>query len=167
MYGLNEIVSNIFSIKITMDIVDEAEGYAKAMGLKFTRVIWERVVNECKGFLQLEIQCVPDGTWCPKGTPFAQVRNTVEGFGEMVTWLEAPLLQAAFATACATRAMEMRSYLDEKMAQYSFDSSFLWHFHSFGLRGHRSMEDAYWAGTAWKERSSTGAIPAGTIISAL
>jgi nicotinic acid phosphoribosyltransferase len=35
----------------------------------------------------------------------------------------------------------MRKYLEEKKK--------LSRFHSFGFRGHRSMEDAYWAARAW------------------
>jgi nicotinamide phosphoribosyltransferase len=48
-----------------------------------------------------------------------------------------------------TRAFEMRKYLENKRDEFGYDDSFLWRFHSFGFRGHKSLEDAYWAGTAW------------------
>ncbi len=77
------------------------------------------------------------------------MRNTVEGFGEMVSWFEAPLMHSSFSSACATHAFQMRSYLVEKMNQYGFDESFMLRYHSYGFRGHRSLEDAYWAGVSW------------------
>ena len=49
------------------------------------------------------------------------------------------LLHAYFPSGCATQAYEIKKYLGENGDRV----------HSFGFRGHRSLEDAYWAGTAW------------------
>lgn len=114
MYGLKEIALGILDIKITEEMVDEAAENAERLNLTFPRELWMRVVNECRGYMPIEIQCVPEGTWCPTGTPFAQIRNTVEGFGEMVTWFEGVFMMAYFPSSCATRAFEMRKYLEEK-----------------------------------------------------
>ncbi|MGG1263750.1 nicotinamide phosphoribosyltransferase domain-containing protein [Brevibacillus laterosporus] len=149
LFGLLENINNLLSTKITMGMVDEAELLAHGMGLIFPRELWERVVNECNGYIPIEIQALPEGTWCPVGTPFAQIRNTVKGFGEMVTWFEAPLMHSFFASAAATQAFRMRKYLEQKKRQYGYDDSFINRFHSFGFRGHKSLEDAYWAGAAW------------------
>lgn len=149
LFGLLEIVSNILDTQVTMEMIDEAEFHANRMGLKFPREIWERVVKECNGYIPLEIQTVPEGTYCPVGTPFAQIRNTVEGFGEMVTWFEGELMHAYFPSTTATQALRMRRYLEQKKRQYGYDDSFMLRLHSFGFRGHRSLEDAYWAGISW------------------
>jgi nicotinamide phosphoribosyltransferase len=149
LYGFKEIALGILSIKITEEMVEDAAVDAEELNLTFPKDLWMRVVTECRGYVPLEVQSVPEGTWCPKGTPFAQVRNTVEGFGEMVTWFEGVFMMAYFPSTCATRAFEMRNYLEEKKEQYGYDDSFLWRFHSFGFRGHKSLEDAYFAGTAW------------------
>jgi nicotinamide phosphoribosyltransferase len=149
LYGFNEIVNSILSIKITEDMVNEAAEYAEKMNLTFPKEIWMNVVNDCDGNIPILVQAVPEGTWCPTGTPFAQVRNTVKGYGEMVTWFEGIFMMAYFPSSCATRAFKMRKYLEEKKKQYGFDEGFLWRFHSFGFRGHKSLEDAYFAGTAW------------------
>ena len=101
-----------------------------------------RIVDELDGYMPLRIQAIPDGNWVPRGTPFCQIKNTVEGFGECVTWWEAMLMHAWFPSACATEAFYMRKYLDSKKLSAN-------RFHSFGFRGHRSLEDTYWAGTAW------------------
>lgn len=149
LFGFSEIVNSILSVQITMDMVDEAEKHAVEMGMMFPRKLWENVVNECNGYLPLQIDCLPEGTWCPNGTPFAQIMNTKEGYGEMVTWLEGVFMMAYFPSACATEAMMMRKYLEMRKEQFGYTDSFLNRFHSFGFRGHRSLEDAYWASKAW------------------
>jgi nicotinamide phosphoribosyltransferase len=149
LFGLLENVNTLLSKKITMDMVNEAEALAKRMGVIFPRDIWEGVVKECNGYIPIMVQTLPEGTWCPVGTPFAQIRNTVEGYGEMVTWFEAPLMHSFFPSTAATQAFRMRKYLEQKKRQYGYDDTFLLRFHSFGFRGHKSLEDAYWAGIAW------------------
>ena len=149
LYGFAETINRVLSIRITMDMVDEAEEHAKDMGIIFPRELFERVVKECHGYFPIEVQALPEGTWCPTGTPFAQVRNTVEGFGELVTWLEGIFLQSSFPCAVATEAFHLRQYLEDLKKGEGFDDSIYSKIHSFGFRGHRSLEDAYWAGTAW------------------
>lgn len=149
LYGFSEIVESIMSIVITEDMVKEAENDAKKMNLVFPTDLWMKVVNEQNGKLPLAVQAVPEGEWVPNGTPFAQINNTEEGYGELVTWFEGVLMMAYFPSACATEAYKMRKYLEETKERFGYDGSFMLRFHSFGFRGHRSLEDAYWAGTAW------------------
>lgn len=149
LFGLSEIVNSVLTTKITREMVDEAEQNANKMGVKMHRELFDRVVDECNGYFPLRIQSLPEGTYIPQGTPFAQVRNTVEGFGELVTWLEGIFLHAHFPCTTATQAFRMRKYLETKKKQYGYDDSFMIRIHSFGFRGHRSLEDAYWASSAW------------------
>jgi nicotinamide phosphoribosyltransferase len=149
LYGLSEIVNRILSIKIEKWMIDEASDNAKSMGLWFPYKMWMRVVKECNGYVPLHVESVPEGTWCPNGTPFAQISNTVEGFGDFVTWYEGVFMMAYFASACLTEAMKMREYIVYRKNQFGYDDSFMWRFHDFGFRSHRSPEDSYWASTAW------------------
>ena len=43
----------------------------------------------------------------------------------------------------------MRQYLETMRAENGYPDSFSTRFSSFGYRGHRSLEDAMWAGSAW------------------
>lgn len=143
LYGLNERIRQIFDVKIEVEMIMEAEEYCKKMGFKeFPTEMWYRIADKFKGHLPLRVQAIPDGYWVPKGTPFCQITNTEEGFGELVTWFEAPLLHIAFASGCATRAFEIKKYLEENKLRKN-------RVHSFGFRGHNSLENAYYAGTAW------------------
>lgn len=149
LYGFREIVTGLLSIRITEEHVAEAARCAARQGLIFPEELFLRVVNEFGGYAPIAVESLPEGTWCPARTPFAQVYNTAEGFGELVTWWEGLFMHAYFPSGCATEAFHMRRYLDRKRAEQGADDSFLWRLHSFGFRGHRSLEDAYWAGTAW------------------
>jgi nicotinamide phosphoribosyltransferase len=149
LYGFNETVQSVLNIQITNDMVKEADEYASKMGLIFPKELWLKVVTELNGYVPLLVQSLPEGTWTPAGTPFAQVRNTVKGFGEMVTWFEGIFLHSSFPCGCATEAFELRRYLEVIKDRDKLDDSFLNRIHSFGFRGHRSLEDAYWASTAW------------------
>lgn len=149
LFGLHENINSILTTKITMEMIDEAEQAAIEKGDLFPRELWEGVVKECNGYIPIEVQMLPEGTWCPTGTPFAQVSNTVKGYGEMVTWFEGIFMHSHFPSTAATQAFRMRKYLEQKKRQYGYDDSFMLRFHSFGFRGHRSLEDAYWAGIAW------------------
>ena len=143
LYGFNERARQIFNVKIEVDMVMEAENLAKKMGSKsFPTEMWYKISDKFSGRIPVRVQALPDGTWIPKGTPFAQIENTEEGFGELVTWFEATLLHIAFASGCATKSFLLRKYLEEKKLP-------LHRFHSFGFRGHNSLENAYYAGTAW------------------
>lgn len=142
LYGFNEIVIKLLNTKIEVDMVEEASEYAKKMGMVFPFDMWYKIATEHRGWIPLRVQALKDGTWVPKGTPFAQIMNTVEGFGEIVTWWEAILLHSYFASGCATEAFRIRRYLEENKLP-------IYRAHSFGFRGHHSLEDAYWASTAW------------------
>ena len=142
LYGFNERVINLLTSKITKEMITQAEKYAASLGVRFPSQIWNDVVEKFDGYLPLLVQALPDGMWVPRGTPFAQISNTEKGYGELVTWFEAVFLHASFSSGCATEALHMRQYLEEKNLQVN-------RFHSFGFRGHNSLENAYWAGTGW------------------
>jgi nicotinamide phosphoribosyltransferase len=149
-YGFNEQIIDWFAnMRVTKEMVEEAIYYAKKMHAEqdFPVDMWMSVVKDFGGKPPLLIEAVPDGTFVPKGTPFAQVRNTVKGFGELVTWWEVVLLKPFFPSGCATRAMWMSQYLNGDNPERSLLP--LNRFHSFGFRGYPTMESAYWGGTAW------------------
>lgn len=150
LYGVIEgAINSVLTTQITVEMVKEAEAAADRMGLPFPLKTWMRVVEELNGYMPLEVQLLPEGTYCPPGTPFGQIRNTIEGFGDLVTWLEPIFMHSYFPSTTATQALRIRKYIEKKQSQYQYPDSFLWRVHSFGFRGHRSLEDAYWAGTSW------------------
>lgn len=150
LFGFHEAIATFLGdINVTEEMIAEAQEVAARVKMVFPTDLFKRVVNECNGNIPLRVQALPEGTYCPAGTPFAQVRNTKEGFGELVTYWEAIFLHCHFSSSCATEAWKMRQYLDTVRAEHDYPESFLARFSSFGYRGHRSLEDAMWAGSAW------------------
>ena len=148
--GLSDIVNELLSIQITKEMVDEAELYATENAMPFPREIWDRVVSEFDGYCPIKIQAVKEGTYCPIYTPCIQIRNTVEGFGELVTWFEGVFIKVFFSSSLLYRANEMRAYLDSLVPK--FGSGVLWKLNSFGFRGTNSLEDSKVISTAWSTR---------------
>lgn len=150
LFGFHEAIATFLGdISVTNEMITEAMEVAACVKMVFPADLFKRVVDECDGKIPLRVQALPEGTYCPAGTPFAQVSNTREGFGELVTYWEATFLHTHFSSSCATEAWKMRKYLNSLREEYGYPESFLNRFASFGLRGHRSLEDAMWAGSAW------------------
>lgn len=140
--GFNKIVVGLLNTKIEEPMVIEAEEYAHQMNMPFPSDMWWKIVNEFKGRIPLRVEALPDGTWCPKGTPFAKIKNTEKGYGELVSWWEGVFMHGYFPSGCATEAFHMKNYLEANRLPLN-------RFHSFGFRGHRSMDDAEMAGSGW------------------
>jgi hypothetical protein len=51
---------------------------------------------------------------CLMTTTQHNASNIVEGFGELVTWWKPLLLHPLFASSCATRALQMKEYLQHR-----------------------------------------------------
>jgi nicotinamide phosphoribosyltransferase len=118
LFGFWENVIHTLNTQITDKMIGDADKYAAEMDMPFPRKLFERVVDELNGRIPLCIEALPEGTFVPKGTPFAQVSNTVEGFGELVSWWEGLFVHSF-------------NYRLSKI-------------HSFGFRGYPSLESAYW-----------------------
>ena len=142
LFGFWENVIQTLNTCITSKMIDDAERYAARMGMPFPRKMFERVVDELNGRIPLHVEALSEGTYVPRGTPFSQISNTVEGFGELVSWWEAMFVHSFFPSGCATMAFEMGSYLDHSNYRPT-------KIHSFGFRGYPSLESAYWGGMAW------------------
>jgi nicotinic acid phosphoribosyltransferase len=142
LFGFDAAAHDILDYKVKEDDIIQAGACAKKMNMEFpAEMFYDAMKYESIGDI-LKVEALPDGSWVPRGTPFAQISNVVKGFGELVTWWEPLLLHPWFASSCATRALKMKQYLTERNER-------LTRFHSFGFRGHRSMDDAYWCGRAW------------------
>ena len=142
LFGFWENVIHTLNTHIIARMIDDADRCAAEMDMPFPRKMFERLVDELNGRIPLCVEALPEGTFVPKGAPFCQISNTVEGFGELVSWWEAMFVHSFFPSGCATMAFEIRRYLENN--KYSPTK-----IHSFGFRGYTSLESAYWGGMAW------------------
>lgn len=144
LFGFNWTVLNILDTVINQDMIDEAENKIvhSSMKNRFNSGLWYRVLKDCNGHIPLKVEAVSDGTWVPAGSVFAQISNTVEGFGELVTWFEGYMMHSYFPSSCATEAFLMKEYLIKNKIPIN-------NIHSFSWRAQRSFEDAVWSSLAW------------------
>lgn len=149
LYGFNERALNLLTRQITKDDVHDAVRVAKSMNLEFPEDLFLSVVKDFNGFYPIKIEALPDGSWSPRGTPFAQIRNTVQGFEQIVSWIEAYLMRAFFPSGCATHALMIRRYLEQNNLP-------IYHVHNFAERSYPTDEAAYWGDTAWGLAGLTG-----------
>jgi nicotinamide phosphoribosyltransferase len=82
-----QVVAQILaSIRITDDMIDEAEIEITEQGYDFPRAEWEAIRD--LGYIPLIIRSVPEGTVLPVGLPIMSVENTVDGFAWLPAYVE-------------------------------------------------------------------------------
>lgn len=121
-------------------------------GLPFNLEAWEILQDEFDGYLPVEIQAVPEGSWIPKGNVLAQMRNTDPRFPWLTTWLETMLVQnlwypCTVATISKEVKIMMKQYLRDTGCE-NVDQVLPFMLHDFGFRGASSFETACKGGAA-------------------
>lgn len=110
--GLQPLLDILFYDPITYEEIDEtlrALKGRKATGVgfedfEFPEAMWRQVVDECGGYLPLEIEALPEGSVAYPGEPVLRVRATKPGFGPLVPWFESTLLHVWAPTERLTAA---------------------------------------------------------------
>ena len=143
LFGFSKIVKEIFGKPITREDVDEVEKHLKEeVGVWFSREKFDRIVNEFDGYFPVMVRALPDGSYLPRGTPFCEISNTAEGFGECVSWWESRLLKCWWDCSAAMRAYEIKKYLKENNLPLNL-------VHNFAFRSYPSDELGMRADRAW------------------
>jgi nicotinamide phosphoribosyltransferase len=94
-YGMRYLYETVIFRQITIKDIEEADAWYAHHGVAksqfyYPRELWLAVVNECNGYLPLEIKALPEGTVMYPHVPFIQI--TARGkFARLVTWLETRL----------------------------------------------------------------------------
>ena len=64
------------------DDIIQARACAKKMNMEFpAELFYDAMKYKSIGEI-LKVEALPDGSWVPRGTPFAQLSNVVKGFGD-------------------------------------------------------------------------------------
>lgn len=150
-YYLKEYLQNISKNLRNTDL-DLVESRWNAHGLPFNKEGWEIIVDDYDGYLPLEIQGVPEGSWIPRGNVLVQCRNTDPRLFWLPTWVETSLVQNTwFGSTVATISKECKINIYNHLVETgceSIDQVLPWTVHDFGLRGVSSFESGCLGGTA-------------------
>lgn len=131
-------------IRVTMEMVDEAEVEINEQGYEFNREGWEIIVKEFGGALPLQIFAVEEGRVVSPQTPIMGIINTDDRFAWLVSYLETWIQEMVWKmSTVASICRVCRITFAEFMEMTGADMSMLdYKLHNFGDRGADSPHEA-------------------------
>lgn len=148
-FGLQYYLKKYLTIKVTKEMVDEAEELITAHGLPFNRDGWMRVVEVHEGRLPLIIKAVPEGTVVTRRNVLMTIESTDPELFWLVGWLETMLMKVWYPTTVATLGYNVKSIITEYMEKTADTQDKVpFMLHDFGYRGVTSEEQAGIGGMA-------------------
>lgn len=139
------LVAEIFAkVRITSDMIDEAELEATEAGYQFNRPGWEIILREFDGRLPLAIYGVPEGMVVNPQTPIVGVINTDPRFGWLPAYVET-LVQdiiwkmSTVATVCRSSRLTIQEFIEKTGAN---PDNLEYALHNFGDRAADSPTEA-------------------------
>ena len=148
--GQAMVASYFASVRITNEMIDEAEAEASAQGYEINRKAWEIIVNEIGGCLPLQIMGIDEGRIIKPQTPIMSIVNTDSRFPWLPTYVETIVQNIVWkmttvASICKTVRTSLEGWCEFSGTDKSAVNFML---HNFGDRGADGPEAAVIAGIA-------------------
>ncbi|MFC4426233.1 nicotinate phosphoribosyltransferase [Deinococcus navajonensis] len=149
-FGLQYIVGEYLTRRVTREDVEEARAVIEAHGEPFPYEGWMRVVNVHGGRIPLEIRAVPEGTAVPIHNILMSCTNTDPELPWLVGWFETMLMRVWYPTTVCTQSFHIRAIIARALEQTSDRAAeeLPFKLHDFGSRGVSSRESAGLGGLA-------------------
>ncbi len=148
-FGLQSLLKDYLSQRITREHIDEAEAVVTLHGLPFNRAGFERIVQQHDGYWPVRIRAVPEGELVPTGIPMITIESTDPELFWVVSFLETALLRVWYPISVATRSFRAKEIIRRYLQQTADDLSGLpFKLHDFGARGVSSYESSEIGGLA-------------------
>ncbi|WP_221800874.1 nicotinate phosphoribosyltransferase [Oceanobacter mangrovi] len=150
VFGLQAFIKQYLSKPINQSDIDEADAILTAHGVPFNRAGWQYILDNCNGYLPLEIQAVPEGMLLPTHQVMIQVVNTDPYCAWLTSYIETSLLRAIwYPTTVASVARACRDIISRYLEETADNLDGLpFKLHDFGARGASSEETAALGGAA-------------------
>lgn len=149
-FGLQYILKEYLTHKITMEEVEEAKAFIEAHGEPFNYDGWKYIVEEHNGKIPLEIRAVPEGTVVPNHNVLMTARTTDPKAYFVGSWFETLLMRIWYSITVATQShfikKDILSFLEKTSDSPMDEINFK--LHDFGARGVSSRESAGIGGAA-------------------
>jgi nicotinamide phosphoribosyltransferase len=153
LFGVQAFIRKYLNKQLTLADIDQAERWAKSALIPFNREMWLYVVNECNGFIPVQLEALPEGTVVKHGVPVVQVTYIGKPkFVSIVAVIETALLRAVWYPS--TVASNSRAIKKELIAGLAISSDLdpetviQTMLNDFGARGVSSAESAAIGGLA-------------------
>jgi len=150
--GLQYLIKNYLSKKVSMAEIDAMRDFATEHGLLFNSNGFLEILNRFEGYLPIEIYALPEGTKVKRGFPLFLVKLST--LSNNLVWLPqylgTQLERVWYPTTVSTNAFKIKKLLKEFWEESSdLDISSLdFKLHDFGSRGASSRESAMIGGMA-------------------
>lgn len=151
-YGLQAYIKKYLTVRITKDMVDEAEELFAEHGVPFYRPMWDVVVKDYDGKLPIIIKAAKEGSVIPVSNAMVTVEVLDERCFGLYSYIETSLLRAVwYGTTVATTSWSIKqlikSYMEETADREAM-AGLDFMLHDFGARGVSSLESAGIGGSA-------------------
>lgn len=142
--GQTFVASFLASVRITMEMIDEAEIEVTEQGYEFNREGWERIVKCYDGKLPLAVYGVEEGRVVNPQTPILSIYNTDNFSAWLPTYVETITQSVVWKmSTVASMCRSIKITLKEFMVLTGADMSMLdFKLHNFGDRGADSPDEA-------------------------
>lgn len=149
-FGLQYILKEYLTRRITKEEVEEAAKFFEAHGEPFNYDGWMKIVNDHDGKLPVRIRAVPEGTVVPEDNVLFTVENTDPELAWLTSYLETMLARVWYPCTVATRSWACRRVIMEYLKKTSDnpEQEIGFKLHDFGSRGVSSEEQAAIGGAA-------------------
>lgn len=142
-FGLQYILKEYLSKRITKKQIDFAEKVWKLHGEPFYREGWEYILKKHKGKLPLRIRAVREGTILPVKNVVLSVINTDPKCYWLTSYIEPMLLRIWYPMTVATQSYSIKKVIYKYMKDTGSNMTGLdFMLHDFGSRGVSSLESA-------------------------
>jgi nicotinamide phosphoribosyltransferase len=149
-FGLQTILKEYLSHRVTVEDVAEAKALFAAHGEPFNEAGWLYIANELGGRLPISIRAVPEGTLVPNHQVMATIESTDPKCFWLTSYLETLLLRVWYPTTVATISWHIKQLIRRYLDETSDDpaGAIPFKLHDFGARGVSSLESAALGGLA-------------------
>jgi nicotinamide phosphoribosyltransferase len=148
--GATFVAAELAAVRITQEMIDEAELEVNAYGYEFNRKDWETIVREFDGRLPLDVYGVEEGTVVKPNTPILGIVNTDPRFFWLVSYVETVVQRIMWKmTTVASISRYCYKELEEVTALTGSTKELLeYKLHNFGDRGADGEDGAILAAIA-------------------
>lgn len=149
-FGLQYLLKEYLTKRITMEMVEEAQELAAAHGEPFNYDGWKYIVEKHDGYIPVRIRAVPEGTKVPVHNALMTCEYTDPEVFWLVSYIETMLMRTWYPITVATQSHAIKQLIMSYLERSSDDPQMEIQFklHDFGCRGVSSYESAAWGGVA-------------------
>jgi nicotinamide phosphoribosyltransferase len=149
-FGLQAILKEYLTRRVTAADVEEARELFAAHGEPFNEAGWRDIVSRLGGRIPVSIRAVPEGAVVPVQNVLATIESTDRASFWIASYIETLLLRVWYPTTVATISWHIRQDIRRYLEETSDDPAGQIDFklHDFGARGVSSLESAGLGGLA-------------------